>query len=997
MTSTIDTNVPETDSALDSAPIRANFAAAAADIEALQAQLSNTTILTTTNMSSQLPYSRRLNQGSGISFTDGGPGGTFTISSTATGTIGGSTGNTDNRVLRADGTGGSTLQNSPVSIADTTGVISGTQGITFTGTSSGTTTLVPAAVASGSLALPAATDTLVGKETTDILKNKTIDADLNTLSNIENADIKAAAGIALNKLAATTASRALVSDASGFVSAATTTSTEIGYLAGVSSNVQTQLNSKQGTISLTTTGTSGAATLIGDTLNVPIYVSGTGDVVGPASATDNAVSRFDSTTGKLIQNSSVLIDDNGNITMNGSGVDFTVAGGALEINTPSLAASISNSGILLTGYTLNFGVSDAAIEAAANRIDIRNGANAQTFRVYGTYTDASNGDWLNITKAAGGAATISTGANGTGTAGALTLTAPTLTTPILGTPVSGTLTNCTGLPIGGISASGTPSASNYLRGDGTWATIAASGDVVGPASSTDNALVRFDLTTGKLIQNSTVTLSDTGLMTIDEIQTSGSSGIALKNSSGTTVVTFGSANTTNVTFAGAVNAGGSLNLTATGLTYGINSDVFLARDTANTLALRNSTNAQTFRVYGTYTDASNGDWLNITKAAGSTVTINPQANGTGTAGALTISTASGSNTTITGGTNLILNGGSNVVFQNAGVQRAFISASQWSLSPTTASAAANPRFFFTAAADTSLTASTEAIAVQFNLSATRQHATGAITLQRDFVIQGTNHSAVGASTITDQAALAVEYGNVSTNITTTNLSAIYVATRALTTGVTNAYGLNVTAPSGATNNFAARFDGTVVGTSQIRLGVAGSAVGSVQFSNATSGTVTMQPVAGALGTVTLSLPAATDTLVGKATTDTLTNKTLTDAVNTVSTPTTTSVGYLGAPQNLSLDSADYTLVITDSGKSIDKTVTNARTLTIPANGSVAFPIGTIITGSNEGTAGSITMAITTDTLKWGASTGSRTIAINGSWTLKKVTSTSWRLTGDGIT
>ena len=38
------------------------------------------------------------------------------------------------------------------------------------------------------------------------------------------------------------------------------------------------------------------------------------------------------------------------------------------------------------------------------------------------------------------------------------------------------------------------------------------GDVVGPASATDNALVRFDLTTGKVIQNSTVTLSDTGVM-----------------------------------------------------------------------------------------------------------------------------------------------------------------------------------------------------------------------------------------------------------------------------------------------------------------------------------------------------------------------------------------------------------------------------------------------------------------------------------------------------
>src|SRR6185312_10259460 len=47
----------------------------------------------------------------------------------------------------------------------------------------------------------------------------------------------------------------------------------------------------------------------------------------------------------------------------------------------------------------------------------------------------------------------------------------------LGTPASGTLTNATGLPIGGISATGTPSASNFLRGDGTWNTPAGGGNV----------------------------------------------------------------------------------------------------------------------------------------------------------------------------------------------------------------------------------------------------------------------------------------------------------------------------------------------------------------------------------------------------------------------------------------------------------------------------------------------------------------------------------------
>ena len=50
-------------------------------------------------------------------------------------------------------------------------------------------------------------------------------------------------------------------------------------------------------------------------------------------------------------------------------------------------------------------------------------------------------------------------------------------------------------------------------------------------------------------------------------------------------------------------------------------------------------------------------------------------------------------------------------------------------------------------------------------------------------------------------------------------------------------------------------------------------LGSLTFGNATSGTVKIQPVTGALGTVTLSLPAATDTLMGAATTNTLTNKT----------------------------------------------------------------------------------------------------------------------------
>lgn len=71
----------------------------------------------------------------------------------------------------------------------------------------------------------------------------------------------------------------------------------------------------QSAINLTTTGSSGVATFNGTTLNIPNYSGGSGDVVGPASSVDNAVARFDGTTGKLIQNSAVTISDTlGDIT-----------------------------------------------------------------------------------------------------------------------------------------------------------------------------------------------------------------------------------------------------------------------------------------------------------------------------------------------------------------------------------------------------------------------------------------------------------------------------------------------------------------------------------------------------------------------------------------------------------------------------------------------------------------------------------------------------------
>jgi len=112
-----------------------------------------------------------------------------------------------------------------------------------------------------------------------------------------------------------------------------------------------------------------------------------------------------------------------------------------------------------------------------------------------------------------------------------------------------------------------------------------------------------------------------------------------------------------------------------------------------------------------------------------------------------------------------------------------------------------------------------------------------------------------------------------------------------------------------------------------------------------------------------------------------------------------TLGYLNIPQVS--QSAAYTLVLTDAGKHIfhPSADTTARTWTIPANGSVAFPVGTAVTFINQNGAGVITIAITTDTMRLAGAgtTGSRTLAANGVATAVKITSTEWIISGTGLT
>ena len=90
-----------------------------------------------------------------------------------------------------------------------------------------------------------------------------------------------------------------------------------------------------------------------------------------------------------------------------------------------------------------------------------------------------------------------------------------------------------------------------------------------------------------------------------------------------------------------VSNGGSCGAFGSGFYYaqstggiGISTDVLLYRDAANTLALRNGTNAQTSRIYGTFTDASNGRRLDITSTTAGIFTLTATGNGTGASGNL---------------------------------------------------------------------------------------------------------------------------------------------------------------------------------------------------------------------------------------------------------------------------------------------------------------------------------------------------------------------------
>lgn len=116
----------------------------------------------------------------------------------------------------------------------------------------------------------------------------------NSSASLSNNRVVASLSGAIAELPAITASRAIASDTNGLPVASATTATELGFVSGVTSSIQTQLNTNAAAIATKVT---------------------------KVASTDNAVVRFDGTGGD-VQNSGVTISDTNDVVTNGS-VSFT--------------------------------------------------------------------------------------------------------------------------------------------------------------------------------------------------------------------------------------------------------------------------------------------------------------------------------------------------------------------------------------------------------------------------------------------------------------------------------------------------------------------------------------------------------------------------------------------------------------------------------------------------------------------------------------------------
>jgi len=129
-------------------------------------------------------------------------------------------------------------------------------------------------------------------------------------------------------------------------------------------------------------GSNVTITTLDDSLNNELDITiaasgGAGDVVGPASATDNAIARFDGTTGKLIQNSVAILDDSANLTLGSIGLagSRTISAVSSDTNASLSLTSQGSGGLISLNNYLTVGTSTATPQS----VTIGNGTTGRIF------------------------------------------------------------------------------------------------------------------------------------------------------------------------------------------------------------------------------------------------------------------------------------------------------------------------------------------------------------------------------------------------------------------------------------------------------------------------------------------------------------------------------------------------------------------------------------------------------------------------------------------
>lgn len=290
-------------------------------------------------------------------------------------------------------------------------------------------------------------------------------------------------------------------------------------------------------------------------------------------------------------------------------------------------------------------------------------------------------------------------------------------------------------------------------------------------------------------------------------------------------------------------------------------------------------------------------------------------------------------------------------------------------------------------------------------SATAQTKSGNLTVASIIRSGGTSSQFLKADGSVDSStyltsASTLTAGNLSGTIPSAVLgnSSVFIGTTSIAlnrgTGALSLTGVSIDGSAGSVA--AANITGTTLAS-----GVTASSLTSVGTltSLTTSGAINLNYASPTIASNNASAASIFTANVTGITIGSSTIKTTEFPADATTSTATVAAGYMGMPRgnNNTAITGAYTIAASDAGKHLYVTTTG-QTLTIPANGSVAFPIGTTIIVIN-GNGVSTTIAITTDTLRLANSTntGSRTLASNAMCTLLKVNTTEWIASGNGLT